>query len=143
MKKEQKSLHGYFTVEATLIMSITLVCIVLLIYLGFYQYNRCLITQDTYRLSLKGSSMQFTDNEAVYQKVSQEYNGYYWNKYMAMKMSEPLIEVDGAKVAVTIEGKMPMPFSWFRKWNITKNSESKRIVPTEIIRILKRLEVDS
>lgn len=140
MKKENRCLNGYFTIEATFIMGITLFCIVLLIYLGFYQYNRCLIGQDAYRLAMKGSTLQFADNDEIYQKVSKEYHNFYWKKYMAMEISEPLISVEGNRVAIIIEGKISMPFSGRDKWSITKECESKRIVPTQIIKMINRLE---
>lgn len=135
-----KTADGYFTVEATMIMSITLVCVVLLIYIGFYQYDRCLLTQDTYRLALKGSSSQFLDNQEIYQKIYKEYEDYYWKKYIGMKMSEPSIEVNGAEVLVETEGKIKIPFTFGKTWDIRQKSISKRVVPSKEIRIFRRLQ---
>ena len=143
MQKQQKKnqvANGYFTVEATMIMSITVVCIVLLIYLGFYQYNRCLIGQDVYRLALKGSIVQFIGNEEIYQKVSKEYQEYYWDKYISMKLSDAFIEVNAANVSVEIEGKMQIPFSFGRDFYIKEKRSSKRMIPTEKIKIFRKLQ---
>jgi len=136
----EKTIDGYLTVEATLIMSITLVCVVLLIYIGFYQYDRCLLTQDTYRLALKGSSTQFIDNEEIYHKISTECKEYYWNKYIGMKVSEPSIEVSGGEVSVEIEGIIKIPFVFGKTWTISQKSFSKRIVPSKDIRLFRRLQ---
>ncbi len=135
-----KTLDGYFTVEATLIMSITLVCVVLLIYIGFYQYDRCLLTQDTYRLALKGSSSQFLDNEEIYQKLSAEINKYYWDKYIGMKISEPSVNVSGGEVIVKIEGSINIPFVFGKTWSISQKSVSKRVIPSKEIRLFRRIQ---
>lgn len=63
MKKE---VGAYMTVEATLIVPFVMYISIFLLYLGFFQYDRCLIRQDAYRAALYGSSIYRGDNGKVY-----------------------------------------------------------------------------
>ena len=54
----RRKVDGFFTVEAAMVLSITLSAILLIIYLLFFQYNRCLMEQDMGTLALRGAVMQ-------------------------------------------------------------------------------------
>ena len=68
VKKKKKSLRGYLTLEAAMVFPIVFALVIMLLYLTFYLYDRCRMTQDlytaAYRVSIqrgKGSR----DNEGV------------------------------------------------------------------------------
>lgn len=60
------------TVEASMIMPFVLYICIFVIYLGFYMYDRCILTQDCYRIALRGSSIYKDDKQIVY-KTAYEY----------------------------------------------------------------------
>ena len=51
----QAEADAYFTVEAALIIPIVLCIFVMIIYLSFYLYDRCVMSQDWYVLSYRQS----------------------------------------------------------------------------------------
>ena len=54
-KGRRKEADAYFTVEAAVIVPIVLFLFVMIIYMSFYLYDRCVMTQDFYILSYRQS----------------------------------------------------------------------------------------
>ena len=57
-KRLTQDVRAYFTVEAAMVMSLVLSVVVMVVYIMFFQYNRCIMEQDVGTLVLKGSTMQ-------------------------------------------------------------------------------------
>lgn len=55
--------NAYFTVEAALVVPMVLAVILFLIYMMFYQYDRCLMEQDMGMLLVKGSAYDGKNGE--------------------------------------------------------------------------------
>lgn len=55
MKKQE---NAYFTVEAAMVMPIVLFAIGMVIYLGFFQYSRCLAEQEEGLLQIQDNAAQ-------------------------------------------------------------------------------------
>ena len=53
--KKMRETDAYFTVEAALVIPIVLGIFVMILYLSFYLYDRCLLSQDCYVLSYRQS----------------------------------------------------------------------------------------
>ena len=54
---QRKNYKAYFTVEAAVLYPIVLGVIVLMTYLLFFQYDRCLLEQDMGRAAVRSGSM--------------------------------------------------------------------------------------
>ena len=54
-KWKRMEAEAYFTVEAALIVPVVVCIFVMIIYLSFYLYDRCVLTQDCYVLSYRQS----------------------------------------------------------------------------------------
>ena len=61
MKKE----NAYMTVEAALLFPFVIGSILFVIYMLFFQYDRCLLDQDMGAMALWGSTIQNSDTEAL------------------------------------------------------------------------------
>lgn len=48
---------AYFSLEASLVMSVVIMLIIALLYLVFFFYDKCLIAQDIYLLAFRGTRM--------------------------------------------------------------------------------------
>lgn len=66
--KKKKTLGAYMTIEASLIIPMVIGILVSLVFLAFFLYNRCVLTQDMYILCLRGST--FTNADEGYGEVS-------------------------------------------------------------------------
>ena len=70
---QRKNYKAYFTVEAAVLYPIVLGVIVLMTYLLFFQYDRCLLEQDMGRAAVRSGSRWMQKKDAA----APEENGYY------------------------------------------------------------------
>lgn len=83
----RKCLRGYITVEASYLMPIVLIIYCTLIMGGFYLYDRCVISQDTFLLALRGSRFTFASShygEVIY---GEEYENTYTENYIKERLN--------------------------------------------------------
>lgn len=107
----RRSLSGYFTVEASLIMPMVLCIYVVIIYAGFYLYNRCVATQDSYVLCFRESihkdeSLWSYPDGSV---VRAEEDGQVGTKYIAIKSRSTSVSTDGGIIRYSGEGNVAPP----------------------------------
>ena len=57
---------GYMSVEASFLITWTLFIFVLLIYLSFYTYDKCVLFQDAYTVCFRGSIQKDEDRVVPY-----------------------------------------------------------------------------
>lgn len=98
----KKGVSAYMTVEATLIVPFVMYISIFLLYLGFFQYDRCLMRQDAYRAALYGSSIYRVDNGKVYNAAFDKAEQLAEGKYIGTDCSVS-VKVQN-KVEVTLIG---------------------------------------
>ena len=69
-------LGGYFSVEAALVFPLVMGTILLLIYLGFYQYDRCMLEFDMGTIALRGCSCDEQDRTMVLDEMERSARGF-------------------------------------------------------------------
>ena len=137
---------GYFTVEATLVMVLVLYVCISVIFLGFFQYDRCLMRQDAYRAALRGSSVYKGDKLKVYTTVSQMLQEFDEDDYVATKYEYEISLKDSVKV--WIKGGVRMPFNGIMgflgtvEWQLMEYAESKCIDPVTFIKLCRQLGIE-
>ena len=57
MKKQYEA--AYFTVEASLILPAVMLFTVMMIFLGFYSYDRCVMEHSAYEAALRGTNSHY------------------------------------------------------------------------------------
>lgn len=102
---------GYFTVEASLIMPMVLCIYVILIYVGFFLYNRCVATQDAYVLCFRESIHK---DESLWSYpdggvVRAEEENQVGTKYLAIKSKSTSVRAEGAIIRYSGEGNVAPP----------------------------------
>lgn len=143
MKKQRQ--NAYFTVEATMVVTITVCVIVLLIYLVFLQYNRCLMEQDMGALALKGCTILAEDKEELMQELKRQECKINRKKYLMWKESKTEIELIGGNIKTTGSGKLRIPFGNIYSgkdknyWKVSVAYENQRIDPVSAIRLYRKL----
>ena len=136
--------NAYFTVEAALVFPMVLGVIVLLIYLAFFQYDRCLMEQDMGMLALRGCTIWAEDKEALMQELMEQADKVYMDKYIAWNGSEATIRLEKGTVEVRQEGTLRFPFSSFigsveGNWNTMAEYENRRVKPVNFIRLYRKV----
>lgn len=138
--------NAYFSLEACLIMPLVFYCIFFLIYAGFYQYDRCLLYQDTYRLLIRGTQVKFVNSMEVAQRIQEEDAGWYYEKYVLCGFGKKTVEVDHGNIHLSQEAALavsfPMPVQWTGKefWGIQVDVTGGRIRPADTIRNCRKVE---
>lgn len=136
MSQKNWRLNGYLTVEASLIFPFVLSVCVAVIYIGIYQYNRCVLKQDAYCAALHAESLYGADNQEKYNAAYDYLQGLPEKKYLAMR-HKYAVSVSG-KVCVETEGSMKLPF--YGAAGITQKAESKTQDAVKLIRLCRQIK---
>ena len=138
--------NAYFSLEACMIMPIVFCAILFLIFVGFYQYDKCVLQQDVFRMLIRGSQQKFLTNEEVSQKVKEEDIGWYYDKYFLCRWDSKIVEVEYDKLRIAhdavFQAAGPMIVEWTGCdfWGMCIDFTSVRIHPVETIRNCRRVE---
>lgn len=110
-----KKVEGYFVVEAVYLIPIVLLLYFLVIVSGFYLYDRCVISQDSYLLAFRAG--HFTDSaenygEIIYADMPEEIDesyikdrfSYRLNVYPYLGAGEVTANLQNEEVIVTVSG---------------------------------------
>lgn len=142
IEKKDNSFSAYLTVEAALVMPIVLGVILLTIYLMFFQFNRCLMDQNTGILAVRACTSQIINRKermAELLLMSQMED----DRYLAWDMGEVEIKFIGSSVYVKREGMLKCPFpglvTWAggNEWSSIAKYKNNRINPVSVIRIYR------
>ncbi len=119
-------LYGYFTVEATLIFPFVMGVILLVIYMFFYKYDRCLMEQDYAVVLADGMYRQGMDMEERAKYISDKIANIYRDEYWAWDEKPARISYDFRKINITGEGEIEFPFRGYKFWKGDNIWEAKR-----------------
>jgi hypothetical protein len=106
MRKE----NGYFTVEAAMVFPIAFAVVLFVMYLLFFQYNRCIMEQDTGIIALRGSSVSAENHEERIRMVSHAMAKLDKGKYVAWNDGETKVRLEKGTIRVSGSGEMEVPF---------------------------------
>lgn len=142
-----KKPNGYMTLEASLIMPFVLYICLLIIYTGFFLYDRCIFMQDCYRIALRGSSVYRDSNQDVYNAAYAYLDKITPQKYITKNYKFNIQVKKG--IIVKASGKYVMPL-YKKIWlwgdetrTINLEAESICINPTIVIRLCRELRYNS
>lgn len=137
-----KRLDGYFTVEAAMIYPIVLCVIICIIYLLFFQYDRCLMEQSAAVLAIRSCSLPVEQNAEIVSLIMYQAS-LDDRSYIAWDEAEVSVAVKGNDITVKKEGWMKFPFAGnFIKENIWYTDvtyRSRRIKPLVFMRTCKKI----
>ncbi len=141
----RKKTGAFFTAEAAMVLPMVLGVIVMIIYLLFFQYDRCLSEQDMGALSLYGATVDAKDNEERIRLLVARRNELYENKYIAWTGGEVNMKLEKGKVLVDRSGELLFPFAggnrWVGRdiWDISVRYENTVLSPASMIRKWRKL----
>lgn len=151
MKKKgfglQKAYKASFTIEAAVIMPLTIAIIFLLIFFSMFAYNRAVLTQDAYIAALRGCNPFYDIEEDVYEKAYQSAEELTGQKLLAMHELQPEVRVEKEKVEVIYtgfvripRGIIPSPSLQREGWVLKAEGQAKRKEPVDFIRKCRKIE---
>lgn len=147
---KKKDLRGSFTIEAAIIMPIIIIIMVMLIYLGFFQYNRCVMTQKTYVAALRGAiyDEQLEGNILERNRYTEtELKNLYGTKILAARGFRSRVEMDNKEVKVHSDTSVKVPFVMLLRnqgykngWQIQVEKQVSIYKEIEFIRACRKVE---
>lgn len=135
---------GSSTLEATIIIPICLILVIMLVWSGIYYYDRCVLAQAASRSAICGGQIAYHDNSeiALYceSKVQQLTNG----KLLLMDNASTTVTVSATEISVNVSGSLNLPdfFGFIYKsgnWNINITEKYARLKSSIIVRTINRL----
>ena len=131
---------AYCTVEAALVIPIVLGILVMIIYLSFYLYDRCVMAQDCYVLSYRQSIEKGNADRAGQEKIREQLAG---KLFMLSGMDAG--SSAGGTIRVKTEGQMDPPlfglpvFEEENHWKIAVERKARKTDPPRDYRRVRRL----
>lgn len=145
----KKTEDGYFTVEAALIFPIALLFSVMMIFLAFYSYDRCVLEQSAYEAALRGTSNHIKTANEAYSEAYSAADTLTREKLFAMHNFSYNVSVSAELVTVNYHCVVNMPLmDWLCKYvsgvdlelNIKKNA--RRSKQTKFVRVCRLVNND-
>ena len=134
----RRMVKGYMTTEASFIVTWTIFLFVLLIYLSFYSYDKCVLFQDAYAVCFRGSIQKKEEQVTAY--INAHIKEQFGRKYFGVGQVQGTVDVNGNTTSVTGECEVKVPvrqiFTMYDKagWKISTQAKAQIINPTKILR---------
>lgn len=98
---------GYFTIEAALLLPVVFSIIIFVIYLSFFQYNRCLLDEETITIMVRGSNPAYSEKaQEQINSLIQKENKESKNKFILFFNRKTETEKEGKTIQIREEGTM-------------------------------------
>ena len=141
---QNKFYKAYFTLEAAILYPVVLGVVMLMMYLLFFQYDRCLMEQDMGRAAVRGGSRWMQKKEELNLQLQEKELFFDTEKYIAWESELPTWKLEKNLVTVEQIGRIPYPFSSVagvpRYWSAKATFQVKRSNPVEILRNYRRYQ---
>ena len=135
---------AYLTIEAALVLPMVLGVILLVIYLLFFQYDRCLMEQNVGKLAMRGCTLQIADSKQIVASVVAQ-SRQADERFIAWEFGDIKVTIKGNCVRVERSGELEFPFKRFVFWKTDSTWESRivceshRVEPVEFIRNYRKI----
>lgn len=140
---------AYFTVEAALILPVAMLFTVMMIFLAFYSYDRCVMEHSAYEAAMRGTSSHFRTAAEAETAARAAAAGLVEGKLFAIRDLSYDVAVDAGSVTVTYHCGVDMPLvTWLGEYvsgidmTMDISRSAKRLRPSRTVRdcrILNRL----
>lgn len=138
---------GSATVELSILMPMICVLLMVLMYLGFYLYDRTVLYADAYLAALSGVEDPALDNEEAYREAAEVLAMQMEKQLIALPEPQTEICVTYDGIEVTFTGNVEVPIlgenSFFSEWDVFAVSgavSASRHRPVTFIRQCRKLE---
>lgn len=137
---------GMMTIEACILIPMIIMISLLVIWLGFFLYNKTLLLECAGIAAIKGSQMAEADNETLAGAAAARAEELLSQKTVAMEIQDIIVSVDYGAVTVKITGVMQIPEAIFLldiyqndRWEINVEQTAERLRSCSILRTIERV----
>lgn len=142
MKKKKKYYDGYLTVEASFLVPITFVIMMLLLYWGFYCYDKSVSVQCSYLAALRGAE-RWDLSDAQQKEYAQEQLEKLTKETLLYIKTEKLYTKNGIKeIKAGVTGGLDILVGTkesvgSKRWILDSEEKASSLKPTSYIRIYR------
>lgn len=144
LSESKKTEKGYFTVEAALVFPMVLLFTVMMIFLAFYSYDRCILEQSAYEAALRGTGNHITSAQEAYAQAYDAAGRLVDEKLFAIHDFTYEVSVTADLVTVNYHCVVNMPLmSWLCEYvsgmDLTLDiyGEARRCRQTRTVRVCR------
>lgn len=142
-----KNNKGMMTIEACILIPMIVMISLLVIWLGFFLYNKTLLMECAGIAAIKGSQMAEADNEVLAGETAARAEELLSQKTVAMEIQDIIVSVDYGAVSVKIRGVMKIPDAIFlfniyqnHTWEVYAEQTAERLRCCSILRTIERIK---
>lgn len=137
--KKKVYYDGYMTVEATFIIPAAVMILVLLLYWGFFCYDKSVSIQCSYLAALRTSNEWGLTITEAEQLAMEELDEMTEERFLFVKRGEIAIDAGLLSIEAGVNGKMDILFSTLRgddmnHWLMNSRKSAYRLKPSSYIR---------
>lgn len=146
MKHMKNRLHGYMTLEAALLMPTVWLSLFFIIFVGFFQYDRCVAEQDSKMMLLRASEMRGKDEAAVIRTVMEKGELAGKKKLLFSEGVQKKLQVKNDRVTVRVSGNVNTILKKLNRegelniFSYAAEYEVKKYDPVQFIRTCRRIK---
>lgn len=140
----RKKYEAYFTAEAALVLPVVFGCLLLVVCLGLFQYDRCALEQKLNLSTLLSVSADVKSSEERVQ-ASQVYWAKKDERFPAFELKDIHFSLKKGKIRSELYGVLELPslklpvFQSFLLWEVRAKSEGEILNPVLFVRNYKKI----
>lgn len=131
-------IEGYFTLEASLLFPFLMILVLILIYIGFFQYDVCLMNQENHYMVLRASELHGYPTKDIERQIRIWEQGKK-DRYVCFSCEGREIDIDTFSMKLKQKGKLNkrMLFKGFeeRLWESVNEIDTNRTYPEKTLRM--------
>lgn len=135
MKKRDKGIEAYFTIEASLILLMVISCVVFVVCFLLFWYNRCIMEQDLNLIAVRAAQSNSKSMEELEVVISSWQSEYMTDKYYAWSAEDKVISLQKNWYDLRQTGKLLLGN---RVWKAQVSGKAMRIDPATFLRLCRR-----
>ena len=137
--KKRSYYDGYMTVEASFIVPLAVMILLLLLYWGFFCYDKTVSIQCSYLAALRTSNQWGLTTAAAEQVALEELEQLTEERFLFIKKGDLLTKAGILNIEASVSGKMDILFSkiWgddMTEWQLDSKKSASRLKPSSYIR---------
>ena len=134
---------GMMTIEATVIVPITLIVTILIFWTGILLYDRAAVRSAVSIAALRGSERAELGNEELADLMSDVLKDYLDKRLVMMEEPQADITVEYGKIRVSVSGEVEvpeLPLYGSAIWEVSASAEALRLRESQIVRTIHRID---
>ncbi|MBR4059244.1 MAG: hypothetical protein IKK03_05320 [Lachnospiraceae bacterium] len=136
-----KRIDAFVTIEYSLLLPGIMAVFTMLVCMGLYLHNQCVLQTNIYILSIEGAGMYADNAEHRLTSLQKIEAGLYKEKYILTEDMQTAYRLRGNNIIITGSGKMANPFWVFgvgeMSWKLNAESNVNIISPCETLLLIK------